>query len=121
LLTPATPPEEEGIGTLFTRLIDEGREFVSAEINVYRAITLNRLRRSQTAVGLAIAAALLAQASITALLLGLVLGLARWLGPIGSGIIVAVTGSLTAGLLLRAALKRFAAATEQVGGKESES
>ena len=119
MLAPEPQPEE-GIGTLFTRLIDEGRELVSAEINLYREITLNRLLRSRTAVGLAIAAALLAQASVTALLFGMVLGLARWLGPIGSGIVVAAAGLLAAGLLLRTALRRFAAATEKIDAKESQ-
>lgn len=110
---------EEGIGTLFSRLIDEGRELVRAEINLYRQITLNRLLRSRAAVVLAVAAVLLAQGAVTALLIGFVLGLAQWLGPVGSGLVVAAIGLVIAALLLRAALKGFAAAAEPEGDKGS--
>lgn len=114
MLAPG-PQQEEGIGTLFSRLIEEGRDFVRAEIGVYRQITLNRLMRSRTAVVLAVAAILLAQASITALLVGIMFALAWWLGPIGGGVVTAVLGLLISWLLIRAAIKRFAAATDMDG------
>jgi small-conductance mechanosensitive channel len=116
LLAPG-PQQEEGIGTLFSRLIDEGRELVRAEIGLYRQITLNRLLRSRTAVVLAVAAVLLAQASVTTLLVGVLFALAWWLGPIGGGLVVAALGLLTSWLLLRAALKRFADATDMDDGE----
>jgi hypothetical protein len=111
LLEPGPQPEE-GIGTLFSRLIDDGRDLVRAEANLYREMTLNRLVRSRTAVILAVAGVLLAQASVTALLVGLLFGLAWWFGPIGAGVSIAAIGLLISGLLIRAALKRFAAATD---------
>jgi hypothetical protein len=106
------PQPEEGIGSLFSRLIDDGRELVRAETAVYREITLNRIVRSRTAIILAIVGLLLAQASVTALLVGLLFGLAWYLGPIGAGVVIAIVGLAIAGLLFRAALKRFAAVAD---------
>ena len=107
MLAPG-PKSDEGIGTLFARLIDEGRDLVSAEFELYRQITLNRLLRSRMAVVLAVIAVLLLQASVTALLLGLVLFLALWLGPVGGAVAVCVTGLVTAAVLLRIAARSFA-------------
>lgn len=106
MLAPG-PDSEQGIGTLFSRLIDEGRELVSAEIELYRQITLNRLLRSRTAVALAVTAVLLIQASVTALLVGVVLFLALWLGPLGSALGVCVLGLAIAAMLLRIAARSF--------------
>lgn len=118
MLAPEPTPEP-GIGTLFSRLIDEGEDLVRAEIDLYREITLNRLLRSRTAVALAVGAVLLAQGAVTALFVALVLGFSRWLGPIGSGLAIAAIGLLVSALLLRSAMKRFAAAAKLQNGKES--
>ena len=117
MLAPPPPPEE-GIGTLFSRLIDDGRELVRSEINLYRELTLNRVVRSRTAVILAVAGVMLAQASVTALIIGLLFGLAWWFGPIGAGVAVAAVGLLISALLLRAAVKRFVAVSELDGDKD---
>jgi hypothetical protein len=106
------PQPEEGIGSLFSRLIDDGRDLFRAETALYREITLNRLVRSRSAIILAAIGLLLAQASVTALLVGLLFGLAWYLGPIGAGVVIAIVGLAMAGLLFRAAVKRFAAATD---------
>lgn len=111
MLAPG-PQSDEGIGTLFARLIDEGRDLVRAEVELYRQITLNRLLRSRLAVALAITAVLLAQASVTALLVGLVIFMAFWLGPIGGGLAVGIGGLLICAILLRIAARSFAAAVE---------
>lgn len=111
MLTPG-PETDERIGTLFTRLIDDGGRLIRAEIELYRQMSLHRLLRSRLAVALAITAILLIQGSVVALLMGFVLGLARWLGPVGAGIVVCVAGLAVGALLLRAAAKSFAAAVD---------
>lgn len=111
MLAPG-PQSEEGIGTLFARLIEEGRELVRAEIELYRQITLNRLLRSRLAVALAVTAVLLIQASVTALLVGCVLFLALWLGPMGSALAVCAIGLIIAAILLRIAVRSFARVVE---------
>lgn len=111
MLAPG-PESEEGIGTLFTRLIDDGGRLVRAEIELYRQISINRLLRSRAAVALAVSAILLMQASVTALLAGLVFGLAHWIGPVGAGITICVAGLGLSALLLRIAARRFAAVVD---------
>jgi len=111
LLGP-TPDTDEGIGTLFTRLIDDGGRLIRAEIELYRQVSIHRLLRSRMAVVLAITAILLIQGSVTALLVGLLFGLARWLGPVGAGVAVCLVGLSAGALLLRSAVRRFAAAVD---------
>ena len=111
MLAPG-PDSDEGIGTLFTRLIDDGGRLIRAEIELYRQMSIHRLLRSRLAVVLAVTAILLIQGSVVALLVGFAIGLARWLGPVGAGIAVCIVGLAVGALLLRAAAKSFAAAVD---------
>ena len=113
MLKPEPEPDtDEGIGTLFTRLIDDGGQLIRAEIELYRQMSIHRLLRSRVAVVLAVTAILLIQGSVTALLVGLLFGLARWVGPVGAGVAVCLAGLLGGALLLRAAARRIAAAVD---------
>lgn len=111
MLAPG-PETDEGIGTLFTRLIDDGGRLIRAEIELYRQISIHRLLRSRLAVVLFVTAILLLQGSVVVLLVGFVLGLARWLGPVGAGAAVCLVGLAVGALLLRAAARSFAAAVD---------
>jgi hypothetical protein len=86
---PAQDPRDESIGDLFSRLIDEGREYARAEIGLYREIAKRRAAQGRTgAIALAAGAGLLWFAGIAALLGG-VLGLATLIGPLAAGLAVA--------------------------------
>jgi hypothetical protein len=90
LRSPATQKEEEeSIGGLFAQLIDDAGTAVRAELNLYRTTALSHLVRARLAMIFAAVAVLLIQASVTALLVALAWGLARWLGPVGAGLAVA--------------------------------
>jgi divalent metal cation (Fe/Co/Zn/Cd) transporter len=121
LRSPATQPEEEeSIGALFAQLIDDAGTAVRAELNLYRTTALSHLVRARLAMIFAAVAVLLAQASVTALLVALAWGLARWLGPVGAGLAVAFAGLAISALLLRAAMKRFRAAAAGFTDKPAE-
>jgi hypothetical protein len=46
---PAQEPEEESIGDLFGRLVDDGRAYARAELDVLRQIARHRAARAATA------------------------------------------------------------------------
>ena len=78
---PAGDPREESIGDLFGRLIDDGKSYAKAEIDLYRQIALHRAARARAGLIALAAGAVLLFSSLTALILGLVLGLAGGSGP----------------------------------------
>jgi len=109
-------PKEESIGALLGRLADDGRAFVRAEIGVYKAIAARRAARARNGlIALAVGAVLMI-ASITALLLGLVLWLSTLVGPLLAGVIVAAALILTGFILIRIGISGLKA----LGGDEAE-
>jgi len=99
--------EEDSIGELFGRLVDDGRTVAAAEMQFYRQVFYRRVALARVAIGLAVLAAALVLASLIALFLGLVIWLMPWIGPVGSGLMVCLFGLVIAGLLVRAALRRL--------------
>ncbi len=101
--------DDETIGDLFGQLIEDSADLVRAEVNVYRRLALLRLAQARTALIMAVGGLMLVMASVIALLLGLVLGLAKWIGPVGAGVAVTLAALGIGGLLLRLAFSRLAA------------
>ncbi len=91
---PADDPREESIGDLFGRLVDDGRSYAKAEIDLYRQIALHRAGRARNGLIALAAGAVLLATSLTALVLGLVLGLAALIGPVPAGLAVAAALAL---------------------------
>lgn len=109
------PPEdglENGFVALFTRLIDDGEEFVRAEMQLYRAQLLARLKEGRSAVIMVIVAFFLAQSALVALLVGLVATLRRPLGPAGATAVVVLGALLVAGALAWLGIDKLRRATE---------
>ena len=123
---PAGDPREESIGDLFGRLIDDGKSYAKAEIDLYRQIALHRAGRARTGLIALAAGAVLLFSSLTALILGLVLGLSLWIGPWLAGLAVALLLALTGyaairfGLAGLRALKGDEAEREALARGESE-
>lgn len=101
------PLQDETIGSLFSQLIDDGGDLVRAEINLYRQLAYRRALASRMALLLVTSGVAIAFGSVAAMLVGLVLGLAQWIGPVGSGIVVGLSGLLVAALLLYVGSRRF--------------
>jgi hypothetical protein len=115
-LADSGEPREESIGDLLGRLAEDGRAFVKAEIGVYKAIAARRAARARNGLIAMAVGAVLMIASITALLLGLVLWLATLIGPLLAGVAVAALLVLTGLVLVRVGI----AGLKALGGDEAE-
>lgn len=113
---PVHDPREESIGDLVSRLIEDGRTYARAEVDLLKQIARHRAERARTGLILLVAGAVLGLSSLTALVLGLVLGLATLTGPLLAGIIVAAALAGLGYLLVRFGLKGLSA----LGGDEEE-
>ena len=102
MLAPSDQSNEAaGIGSRFSRLIDEGRELVRAEIDLGKAIALSRFGKARVGLAMTAAGALLVPSAITTLLVGCVLGLRPIVGPFAAGLIVSLVTLGIAGLLAK--------------------
>ena len=116
---PAGDPRDESIGDLFGRLIDDGRAYARAEIDLYRQIALHRAGRARTGLAALIAGAVLLISSLTALILGLVLGLAALIGPLLAGLAIAALLALAGYLLIRFGLNGLKALAGEEGERQA--
>lgn len=104
-------PADETLGQLFSRLADDGRNFATTQVAVYKQEALSRFAAMRMALVLFVVALLLVIGAVVTLLVGFALGLARWVGPAGGGAIVCV------GALAVAALLAWIGAKSLSGGK----
>ena len=113
---PAQDPRDESIGDLFGRLIEDGRTYARAEIDLLKEIARHRAGRARTGLILLVAGGVLLFSSLIALVLGLVLGLAALTGPLLAGVIIAAALAGIGYLLIRFGL----AGVRALGGEEDE-
>jgi Ni/Fe-hydrogenase subunit HybB-like protein len=86
---PEEDPREESIGELFGRLVEDGRSYAEAELALIKAIAQYRAQRAGRALAALGAGAVLLLSAVTALVIGLVLGLSRYMSPFLAGLLVA--------------------------------
>ena len=87
----AEPPREERpVGDLVHQLVEEGKAYARAEIGLAKAIASAKAKALALPAALFGAAFMIALAAITALGVGVVLALAKFLGPLLAGIAGAV-------------------------------
>lgn len=110
---PHEPDDEEGIGTLITRAVGDGRAYAEAEIAYWRALALDRLADARVAALFGIAVLLLAQAAAIALIVGLVMILTPYVGPGLATLIVVLVAAGAAALFAWAALRRYRRVTRR--------
>jgi len=91
---------DEGIGALISRLVEDAKAFVFAEVAVYRARALKIVSDYRAAAVLGVVALILAHAAVIALLVGIILSIAQALGPIWATLITVGGTLLIAGLLV---------------------
>ncbi len=92
-------PQEESVGALIGRLVEDGKSFARAEIGYYRILATAKAREAGIGLGFGVVALVLACSAITALLVGLILSLATLIGPgLATAAVVLVTLAI-AGLL----------------------
>lgn len=97
MLKPAEnePPPERPIGDLVQELVEEGKAYAKAEMDLAKAIAIAKARALAIPSALFGVALIFALAAVTALSVGVVLALAKFIGPLGAGV---------AGLLIFAAI-----------------
>lgn len=94
------PPEgERPIGELVSQLVEDGKAYAQAELDLGKAIATAKAKALTTPLILFVAALFVGSSAITALCLGIVLALATLVGPLAGGIIAFVLIAATAGLL----------------------
>ena len=101
---PAHDPRDEGIGDLVSRLLEDGRAYARAELDLVKQIARHRADRARNGLIALAAGAVLLLSSLTALILGLVLGLAVLIGPVLAGIAIAAALAGIGYLLVRIGL-----------------
>jgi len=107
--SPAGNRDESSLGDLFGRLADDGRAFVRAEADLYKAIALRRAGKAKSGAIALGAAALLANAALIVLLIGIALELSIHVGPFFAALITAVGAGLIVFLLVRFGAARMKA------------
>ena len=98
---PEDDPCEDSIGELFGRLVEDGRSYAEAELALIKAIAQYRARRAGHALAALGAGAVLLLSAVTALVIGLVLGLSRYMSPFLAGLLVAAVLAGGGWLLVR--------------------
>ena len=94
---PGPPPPERPVGELVHELIEEGKAYARAEIDLAKAIAEAKARALVLPATLFATAFVFALAAVTALALGVVLALAKFIGPLLAGIVGLIVFAAIAG------------------------
>lgn len=116
LASPAADPRDASIGELVSRLVEDGRSYARAELDLAKRIARHRAAKAKSGAMLLGIGIVLLLCSLTALVLALVLGLATLIGPFGAGMAVFLVLAIAGGLLARSGAKGLAA----LGGDDEE-
>jgi hypothetical protein len=96
---PGPPPPERPVAELVHELIEDGKAYAHAEIGLAKAIASAKGKALALPAALFGAAFICALAAVTALALGLVMALARFIGPLAAGFVGMLIFAAIAGLL----------------------
>jgi hypothetical protein len=96
---PGPPPPERPIGELVQELIEDGKGYARAEIGLLKAIASAKAKALALPAALFGVAFILALAAVTALAVGVVLALAKLIGPLLAGVAGLIIFAAIAGLL----------------------
>lgn len=106
---PADDPREESIGDLFGRLVDDGKAYARAELDLYKEIAAHRAGRARSGFVACVIGGVLIFCAVLALLLGSVLALAQLIGPLLAGLAIFALLGLVGFLLIRSGAAGLAA------------
>ena len=85
--TPVGPDEERPVGDLVHQLVEDGKAYARAEVDVVKATAAAKVKALAVPAGLIAVASLLGIASFGALVLGVFHVLDPHVGPLGAGVI----------------------------------
>ena len=102
MLKPADPlpqPPERSVGELVHELMEEGKAYARAEIGLLKAMAAAKGKALALPAGLFATAFICALAAVTALAVGVVIGLERFIGPLAAGFVgMLIFGAIAGGL-----------------------
>ena len=101
------PEDEQPIGEVVHQLIDEGKAYAKAEVELAKAQALAKIAELKLPAMLLFGALLFAQAAVTVLAVTIVLAVAPSIGPLGGGLVAVMLAGGTAGLLAWLAMQRL--------------
>ena len=102
MLKPAdTPPggDDRPIGELVSQLVDDGKAYAQAEIDLVKAIAADKAADARTAAILLGLALVVAFGAVVALCVGIVMALAAVMAPLLAGIVAFILIGGVAGIL----------------------
>ena len=96
---PQPADDERPIGELVQQLIEDGKAYARAEVGLVKAIATAKASALAMPTGLLVAALFIGMAALNALAFGIVLALAKFVGPLLAGLVafllfVAIAGGL---------------------------
>jgi hypothetical protein len=104
LVAPTGDPREESIADLVGRLVDDGKAYARAEIDLYKQIAAHRVGRARTGIALIGGAVVLLLSALIALTVGSVIALSALIGPFLAGLAIAAALGLIAWVLIRSGI-----------------
>jgi hypothetical protein len=96
---PGPPSPERPIGELVHELIEEGKSYVRAEIDLLKAIAAAKSKAIAVPAAMFGIAFLCGMAAIVALAVGVVIALETFIGPLAAGFVGMLIFAAVAGLL----------------------
>lgn len=107
---PHPADEERPIGELVHQLIEDGKAYARAEVGLVKAIATAKASALATPAGLLAAALFIGMAALNALAFGIVLALAKFVGPLLAGLIGMLLFAAIAGAMVWIAVGRIRSA-----------
>ncbi|WP_109806708.1 phage holin family protein [Sphingosinithalassobacter portus] len=74
-------PDDESIGTLFARLVEDGKSYGRAEFDYYRMLAAERLALARNGIIAGVVAAMLGFATLVGLIVGMIFSLSFIMPP----------------------------------------
>jgi protein-S-isoprenylcysteine O-methyltransferase Ste14 len=96
---PGPPPPERPIGELVHELIENGKAYAQAEIGLAKTIAAAKGKALAIPAAMFGIAFICALAAVTALAVGVVIALERFIGPLAAGFVGLLVFAAIAGLL----------------------
>ncbi len=103
----APPDDERGVSDLVGQLVDDGKAYVHAEVELAKAKARTKVRVLMLSAIMFGAALLFGQAAVAVLAVGVALGLAPHVGPLLGGLIAAILFGVIAGALALVGINRI--------------
>jgi hypothetical protein len=93
------PQQERPVGELVHELIENGKTYARAEIDLYKTIAAAKGKAIAIPAALFVAALFIGMAAIDALVVGVVIALETFIGPLAAGFVGMLIFAAIAGLL----------------------